>query len=184
MAAPRSHSSPQVRVAAPSDGPGMSQVWAATIRVDYRGLVSDEVLERMVQGALRGGKYEPWLAAPTPGTTILVAAEKGGVIVGYVVATPAEEPHPPEFTGEIGAIYVLPDHQRQGIGRRLFSDVMRYLGGQGHSGVLLWTRENRMSRKFYEAMGGRVVDQRTKSTPSGEVPIVAYGWNLPFATQK
>jgi len=43
-----------------------------------------------------------------------------------------------EFTGEIGAIYLLSSHQRRGLGRRMMTEVAHLLLRRNLRSMLIW----------------------------------------------
>ena len=82
------------------------------------------------------------------------------------------------FAGEIYAIYVLRRAQRRGLGRRLMGAMAHQLGAAGFPGASLWVAAaNAPARRFYEALGGRLVGQRTETQEDWQVETVAYGWD-------
>jgi ribosomal protein S18 acetylase RimI-like enzyme len=93
------------------------------------------------------------------------------------------------FAGEFSALYVLAAHQRRGVGRRLMALMARDLLAREVRGAALWVlRDNEPARRFYEALGAKVVGRRIESVDAhltGEraraqdgalLHEVAYGW--------
>lgn len=82
------------------------------------------------------------------------------------------------FGGEIHALYVLPQRQRQGVGRRLMAHTARRMAGTGQESCHLWVFEqNRAARRFYRALGGRLIDRGWETLGERRVPRVAYAWD-------
>jgi len=82
------------------------------------------------------------------------------------------------FGGEIHALYVLPKRQRQGVGRRLMVQTARRMAEAGHESCQLWVFEqNRAARRFYRALGGRLIDRGWETLDELRVPRVAYAWD-------
>lgn len=59
--------------------------------------------------------------------------------------------------GEVYAIYVLPEYQRQGIGRQLMSMCAEELLRGSMDTLLVWVLEANPARRFYERLGGELV---------------------------
>lgn len=98
-------------------------------------------------------------------------------IVGVVCMGPSRTPEV-GYRGEIYAIYLLPDHQGKGWGRRLFHAAVEHLAEVGLPSLMLWVyAANGGARAFYERLGGRVVDRRDKAVGDETVEQVAYGWD-------
>lgn len=81
--------------------------------------------------------------------------------------------------GEVYTLYVHPDAQGIGIGRRLLAAVFTDLVGQGVRSVLLWVLRDNPSRFFYERMGGQLM--LTRDIPVGGQPVPALGYAWPQA---
>ena len=59
-----------------------------------------------------------------------------------------------ELLGEIVALYLLPQFQRQGIGKRLMQTGIDQLRQRGYSTIVLWVlKSNVQARQFYEHCG-------------------------------
>jgi GNAT superfamily N-acetyltransferase len=83
-------------------------------------------------------------------------------------------------SGELGALYVLPGWQGQGIGRALLQASAAWLAAAGHTGMLIWTlAENAPARRFYEAMGGIPARQTRKEFSGVWLEEVGYAFCLP-----
>ncbi len=67
--------------------------------------------------------------------------------------------------GNIWALFVHPDHERRGYGRRLHDTVVEWLRSQGLERLWLTTEPGTRAQCFYDAAGW----QRMGSTDSGEL---------------
>ncbi len=78
---------------------------------------------------------------------------------------------------EIVHIYVTPERQRRGLGRRLMAHIARGMAAAGLESCYLWVFEaHQAARSFYEALGGRLIDRDWEIRGQLRVPIVAYAW--------
>ena len=111
----------------------------------YPGLVSREYLEKLTLEKVEEMAFQ-WL------DNILVAKEEDRVIgfVGY-------GQHGPEApdTGEVFALYVLPEYQGMGVGRQLLEAAVDKLSACPH--LCLWAvKGNERAIRFYEKNGFRL----------------------------
>ena len=67
--------------------------------------------------------------------------------------------------GNIWALFVHPDHERRGYGRRLHDTMVEWLWSRGLERLWLTTEPGTRAQHFYEAAGW----QRMGSTDSGEL---------------
>jgi ribosomal protein S18 acetylase RimI-like enzyme len=121
------------------------------------------------------------LASPGDRPRVELAVEARGAQTDEVVAFAWwREASEPENTlgGEIQALYVLPKRQRQGFGRRLMAHTARRMAGTGLESCHLWVfEENQAARRFYMALGGRLIDHGWETLGERRVPRVAYAWD-------
>jgi GNAT superfamily N-acetyltransferase len=167
----------QVRRAGPDDLHGMARVHIETWKTTYRGLIDDDRLDQMtVEGDIAGG-FGSWLRNPPAGVAQFVAATPMEGVVGFALGLPNPE-EGSEFSGQLGAIYVLRAHQGRGIGRALVGAVSRHLLSLGKETMIVWVLDGNPYRRFYERLGGTVVGKRTSAGRlSGGVTEVSYGWS-------
>lgn len=109
---------------------------------------------------------------------MFVAEAEGRGVVGFAdFGEPREQLD--DYEGELYAIYLLPEFQRRGIGRRLFRLGAEFLKSRGRGSLYLLALEASPYRSFYERLGGRVVGRT--SVEIGGVPFdeLIYGWRTP-----
>ncbi len=161
-----------MRRAEAGDARAIARVHVNTWRQTYRGIVPDAVLD-----ALSVDEREAmWrrAARPRPAGGLFVAETESGV-VGFAVSG-LEERGRSDFPGEVYALYVLPANQGQGLGTRLFRAAVRSLSEAGLDAVLVWVLKANPYRRFYEKLGGELVDEGSVELGGVRLPTVAYGW--------
>jgi GNAT superfamily N-acetyltransferase len=106
----------------------------------------------------------------------LVAEDELGAIIAIAAADAAER-DPTGTVGEVGSLYVRPDHQRRGLGRRLVQHLAACLADKGfrslHIAVLTANLE---ARRFYEALGGQHIGDRLFDEDGDLLPERVYSW--------
>ncbi len=78
--------------------------------------------------------------------------------------------------GEIYVLYVLPEFQRQGLGRALFDAAHYELARRNYRGVLARTLAMSPTRGFYERLGGRIAAERTIEIQRVPLREFCYVW--------
>jgi GNAT superfamily N-acetyltransferase len=155
----------------------MARVHVDTWKTAYRGVVPGDRLDALtVQSDIAGG-FGSYLRDPPPGVAQFVAVNLGEEVVGFAMACPPREPDP-EFTGELGSIYVRPDDQGTGVGTELVRHAVRFLRGEGRTNMIVWVLEQNPYRRFYEKLGGTLVRRRVGHSRIAGTPLpeVGYGW--------
>jgi GNAT superfamily N-acetyltransferase len=142
-------------------------------RSTYRGLVPDSYLDSM-----SAEEYEArWRRVLSEGRSVnhTFVATAGGQVVGFASGG-RERDQDPIYTGELYAIYLVEEHQRQGLGRRLVEAVTRRLVELEHSSMLVWVLAPNPARGFYETLGGAFVRARDIEIGGAEFEEAGYGW--------
>jgi ribosomal protein S18 acetylase RimI-like enzyme len=106
---------------------------------------------------------------------VRVAVGVDGTLLGFGSCGPSHGDR--RFAGEVFTLYVGPDWQNQGIGRRLLLTLFRRLVAVGRSSVIVWVLRDNPSRFFYERLGARQVRHKKLAFAGAAVEAVAYGWN-------
>jgi ribosomal protein S18 acetylase RimI-like enzyme len=127
---------------------GLADVHRDTWRNAYAGIIPGVTLERMI--ARRGPAW--WARMHDRGFRALVI-DCDDTLAGY--ATLGRGRAPGLAGGEIYELYVRPECQGCGLGRRLFIAARRELRAHGLDRLTIWAlAENTIALRFYRAMGG------------------------------
>ena len=141
-----------IRGARVGDARSIADVHDAAWRDAYRGIIPGRELEKMV--ARRGPTW--WRTAITRGTRLTVI-DFDDKIAGYASYGRNRVPSLP-YGGEIFELYLAPEFQGLGFGRRLFDAARRDLANHGFSSTLVWAlADNDRALGFYEHLGGQIV---------------------------
>jgi len=163
-----------IRLATPSDAPEIARVNHQTWVETYKGILDDEVIKaRSLEEQVK--VWQDQLGAPKP-SELRFVAEAHGQIVGYVGGGRNADTHSP-FQAELFGIYVVRDFQNKGLGSRLVSALAAALKEKGHGSMLVWIMEKNPYRKFYEKLGGLLLDQSRDVEYGGKnLRVACYGW--------
>ncbi|MEZ0211950.1 MAG: N-acetyltransferase family protein, partial [Xanthobacteraceae bacterium] len=140
-------------------------------RSAYRGIIPGADLERMINR--RGPLW--WQAAVGRGSRVLVLTF-GDALAGYANFGRNRARSLP-YDGEIYEIYLRPEYQGLGFGRRLFRDARKELKSSGLEGLAVWALAiNEPAVGFYGALGGQAVARSTETFGSRALDKIAFGW--------
>jgi ribosomal protein S18 acetylase RimI-like enzyme len=160
-----------IRNARPADAEAIAEVHDAAWRDAYRGIIPGRELERMI--ARRGPRW--WQAAISRGSR-LVVLDFGGRIAGYASYGRNRVPAMP-YSGEIFELYLAPEFQGLGMGRRLFEAARRDLNEHGYVSTLVWAlADNERALDFYTRLGGKIIRRAEERFGDETRGRVAFGF--------
>lgn len=169
-----------IRWASAADAESMARVHVASWDGAYRGLMPDQVIDRLTIEARTNG-WTRTLADPDPQTAAFVAEHRGEVVGLSSVGPTRDEDLDSQRFGEVFAIYVAPDHWGHGHGRDLIVKSLDWLRDAGFAAAMLWVLDtNTIGRSFYERGRWRL-DDAVKIDESFGAPLreVRYRIGLP-----
>jgi ribosomal protein S18 acetylase RimI-like enzyme len=139
-----------IRLATAADAHAIASVHVQSWQTAYRNLVPDaylnslaiETRESMWRESIRRGTPEMWVTELDAG------------VVGWSAFGASRDPDAPPQTGELEAIYLLPEYWQTGTGWALWLVTRRRLIDRGFSTVTLWSlADNVRATRFYMAAG-------------------------------
>jgi ribosomal protein S18 acetylase RimI-like enzyme len=143
-----------IRKAYETDAEGIAEVHDAAWREAYQGVIPGRELDKMV--ARRGPRW--WLTAIRRGSQ-LVVLDFDETIAGYASYGRNRVRSLP-YEGEIFELYLAPEFQGLGFGKRLFDVALQDLGDHGYASTIVWAlADNDRAIAFYRKMGGKLVRQ-------------------------
>lgn len=163
-----------IREANLADAPGIAKVHVDAWRTTYRNL--------MPAGFLADLSYEArekmWIkifSNIAEFNFTYVAENEIGQIVGFASGG-QERTGDRLYQGELYAIYIVEEYQRQGLGHRLISTVAKRLLQSDISSMLVWVLADNPASRFYQSLGGQQVNQKQVEIGTVQLVEVAYGW--------
>jgi ribosomal protein S18 acetylase RimI-like enzyme len=166
----------RIRAATDHDAQAIGHVHVEVWRFAYRDILPEAYLASLSPEE-RAGQWHSLLKDPASSTRfVLVVVNERDDVVGFAAAGPQRSDEP-EYQGELYALYVLPLHQRRGLGRALVRAVAHWLLAGGMSSMSLWVLEsNASARRFYERLGGSMARDRPIAIGGVTLTEVAYDW--------
>ena len=172
----------RIRRAAKTDAGAIGRVHVETWQAAYAGLLPDAMLVAM-SDVRQSAWWSQLLKDPAEARGVFVADDRDMGVVGFGSCGPVRD-LPEELgsrdiearVGEIYTLYVEPDFQNLGLGRRLLDALFRQLRADGCGIAVLWMLADNPTRFFYEGLGGRRVGERTDTMGGVDVDEQAYAW--------
>lgn len=165
-----------IRPAKLEDSPGIARVQVTSYQSAYAGIFPPAYLNHFTCEEQTQDWHE--LLSAEMADKIFVAANPAGEIVAYALGRPHVSDLPP-YDSELLALHVLPEYQRQGIGKRLFSAVAEALSESGCQSLFLWVLAQNPACQFYEKLGGKWITEKPWQNNTyfkTEIVESAYGW--------
>jgi GNAT superfamily N-acetyltransferase len=144
-------------------------------RSAYRGLLPDDFLA----GQVVQDRVELWrrrMPAPEPHRRLVLKAVSAGALVGFACVLLDAEPG---WGALLDNLHVKPALKGQGIGRRLFQEARTWVNitVPGQPMHLTVIEGNLDARRFYERLGGAVVERKiVEVVPGTELAVLRYSW--------
>jgi len=163
----------QIRLARQDDAAEVARVYIESWHDAYPGVLPASLLRALTPK----GQTARWLASirAQAREMVLVAENGNHGIVGMASLGHARD-DALGFDGEIYTLYVDPAFYGRGVGRALLKGAFAVLSKNGMSSCLIWAHAKNHARFFYEAMGGRLIAERTAKLMGEAVPEAGYGW--------
>ena len=161
----------EVRQAKATDASAVAATHDEAWRGAYQGIIPGAELEKLINR--RGPLW--WDSAIRKGSRVSVLAF-GDRIAGYANygRNRARSLH---FDGEIYELYLRPEFQGLGFGRRLFTSARRDLVQSGLKSMVIWAlSDNDPAVEFYRALGGRMVARSSEQFGPKTLDKVAFAW--------
>ncbi len=158
-----------IRRAKSEDAAALSNVFDSAWREAYQGIIPSLALERMI--SRRGPRW--WLSTIGRGRP-LVVLDVGEAIAGYVSYGRCRDRSLPA-DGEIDELYLAPEYQGVGFGRRLFKAVRNDLADRDIKRTVVWSlADNERACDFYRHMGGRRIKETSERIGGATLGKVAF----------
>ena len=162
----------EIRRARASDAAAIAAVHETSWIQAYTGILPHRALQAMV--ARRDVAW--WTRAIRQSTRVLTL-DIGGHVAGYATIGPNRVKSLPQG-GEVYELYLSPQYQGLGFGRKLFLAARQDLRTGGRPGCLVWVlEENGAAIRFYENAGGRDVAEGSETFDGRTLNKIAYSFD-------
>jgi ribosomal protein S18 acetylase RimI-like enzyme len=161
----------EIRQAKPADAVAVAQTHDEAWRAAYQGIIPGPELDKLINR--RGPDW--WESAIRKGSRVAILAF-GDTIAGYANYG-RNRARSLYYDGEIYELYLRPEFQGLGFGRRLFSAARRDLLQSGLKSLVIWAlSDNDPAVEFYRALGGRAVARSSERFGTRVLDKIAFAW--------
>ncbi|HEU5017991.1 MAG TPA: GNAT family N-acetyltransferase [Pseudolabrys sp.] len=161
----------EIRRAKAADASEVAAAHDEAWRAAYQGIIPGKELEKLINR--RGPDW--WDSAIRKGSRITVF-QFGEQIAGYANYG-RNRARSLFYDGEIYELYLRPEFQGLGFGRRLFNAARKDLLQSGLKSLVVWAlSDNEPAVEFYRALGGRAVARSSERFGAKTLDKVAYAW--------
>ena len=161
----------EVRRAKPSDAADIASTHDDAWRAAYQGVIPGPELDKLINR--RGPDW--WESAVRKGSRIAILVF-GDHVAGYANYG-RNRARSLYYDGEIYELYLRPEFQGLGFGRRLFNAARRDLVQSGLKSMVIWAlSDNEPATEFYRALGGRMVARSSEKFGPRSLDKVAFAW--------
>src|SRR6187401_3378409 len=162
----------EIRRAKSGDAVDVAETHDEAWRTAYQGIIPGNELDKLINR--RGPDW--WDSAIRKGSRITVLAF-GNAVAGYANYG-RNRARSLYYDGEIYELYLRPEFQGLGFGRKLFSAARRDLLQSGLQSMVVWAlSDNEPAVGFYRALGGKAVARSSEKFGSRVLDKVAFAWN-------
>lgn len=173
-----------IRPGTPADSAAIGRILAHGWRQAYSGFMPESELGPRVDPDYRSREVGTWLSTDfDPSQELLLVAERAGEIIGFLAARLGDR-NDVGSVAQVTLLYVAPEKQGRGTGRRLLLDATEWLKTHAPGPISIGAFEQNPFRSFYEAIGGAVVKTVMVRVDAQEWPVVVYLWPSPEALQE
>jgi ribosomal protein S18 acetylase RimI-like enzyme len=153
-----------IRSATEADAAEIAAIHTASWRDAYAGILAAEFLN----GDIESDRLDLWsrrLGERPPSQLVDVACDTTGTMVAFACSYCEADAR---WGSLVDNLHVLPHLRGQGVGEKLLQSMVAQLAArQSDAGLHLWVFEaNVAALRFYQRLGGRVVERDTSEIPA------------------
>ena len=160
-----------IRRAKMADAAGIAKVHVDSWRATYKDIVPHDFLKKMTYEK----KKRLWESVLLEGC-VFVAENGEGQIIGFVTGGEERSGAYEDFQGELSTLYILDPYQSKGLGKRLVKTLIEEIETLGFRSMVVSVLEENESKRFYEALGGQVIDTVEVEIGGKKLKELVYGW--------
>jgi ribosomal protein S18 acetylase RimI-like enzyme len=161
----------EIRRAKASDASAIASTHDEAWRAAYQGVIPGPELDKLINR--RGAQW--WDSAIRKGSRVAILVF-GDVIAGYANYG-RNRARSLYYDGEVYELYLRPEFQGLGFGRKLFASARRDLVQSGLQSLVVWAlSDNEPAVEFYRALGGKAVARSSERFGSRVLDKVAFAW--------
>ncbi len=155
-----------------ADAHGISVVHDASWRQAYSGLIPYKALDTMIRR-----RDANWWSRAIQNSTRVMVLEAADQIVGYATYGP-NRVSALTHDGEVYELYLMPEYQGVGLGKKLFLAAREELARLSMKGCVVWVlEENQSAIRFYRNAGGDDIAEGNEVFNGKTLNKIAFAWS-------
>ena len=166
------------RQATVSDADAIASLHTESWRDAYRGILPDSYLDGRIADE-RANLWRSRFSSLDSDRFLVVLTESPEELAGFACVLLDEDP---QWGACLDNLHVLARWRSRGLGRLLFGRVAQWVTSMEPGWPIhLWVfKANVGARRFYDTLGGEVVEQHNKEVLKGiNIPSILYVWRDP-----
>lgn len=170
-----------IRTALPSDAKAIAQVHIRSWQDAYRDLMPAHYLHSLSATLARREAF--WSRSIESGESNVVVAELDRQVIGWIcMGAGRDEDAVVGESGEVFAVYVLPEYWHTGVGLALWQAGVQQLRAQGFQRLTLWVLAgNERAIRFYRRAGCVEEAGSERTLERGGVTLSEVRYQLPLS---
>lgn len=164
----------QIRKARLEDAEDIAFVHVRSWKSVYSELIDEQDVSNITLEN-RLALWESILRMSGDGQVALVLQNEDDKVIGFISGG-KERTKRFGYDGEIYAVYLLDEYQRQGLGTKLLHAFCEEMYEAGHRSLLVWVLTENPSQAFYINLGAEQVEKEDTIIGTGTYQEAAYGW--------
>ena len=165
----------KIRRAHKTDIPAIARVHLECWRAMYAAMIPEHIFEALE--LKRETRWTRILEGSQFGDEIaLVAENNNNKVVGFTHVGKEWGGHP-TIEAELYSLFVVPEHQGRGVGKKLLLAAANALVKNGTNSMLVRVRSGNPTPRVYQALGAENLGPQTVSIDGVSVQEVTYGWH-------
>lgn len=162
-----------IRTGTPADIESVREIAHISWNDTYEGIIPSPIQQKFLEQS-----YSTPMLEMRMERTLLLLAEQDGQAIGFANFTKVDE----DGDAELIAMYMKPEHQRSGYGKKLLVDGLSRLKG-GLQLFVYVESENRKGRNFYEANGFELLEEFEELFEGHPLQTAKYVYHLANAAE-
>jgi GNAT superfamily N-acetyltransferase len=161
-----------IRPATRDDSETIARIYVNSWRNAYREILPQRYLDEglRIDKVARSVRY-----ALADAHSYYLIAESAREPMGYIAAGSQRE-RDSIYSAELYELYLLPEMQRQGLGKQLLTHMAWRLYDARYYTLMVWVLAQNASRHFYEKCGGLYLGSKAIVFAGKQLQVDAYGW--------
>lgn len=169
----------KIRIASIEDSFEIAKVHVDCWRTTYKGIVPDEKLDGMSYEK-SGLKWKETLKDIQDPFRCFLIVEKNGSAIGFCSGGKKRKnsKRTDGYDGEIKAIYILKEHQKKGIGKKIIALYEEIFRQNKIFSYIIWVLKDNESKNFYKKLGGKLITTKTYEIGGRRLKGLCFGFKI------